>query len=106
MEVKSAASTMYGPVPCLNKTSKLQIRLIKKKRKMQADYYGHFCERILALDKSTDIDIVTVYYKLSIISFRQTMFRVECLICAINAETIDFLFSKMNGLGATACTNR
>ena len=26
----------------------------KKKRKMQADYYGHFCERILALDKSTD----------------------------------------------------
>ena len=48
------------------------------------------------------LDIVTVYYKLSIISFRQTMFLVECFICAINAETIDFLFSKMNGLGETA----
>ena len=31
----------------------------KKKRKMRADYYGHFYERILALDKSSDI--VTVY---------------------------------------------
>ena len=26
----------------------------KKKRKIQADYYGNFYERILALNKSTD----------------------------------------------------
>ena len=63
---------------------------------------------LLWINPQTFLDIVTVYKAraLSIVSFRETMFLVECFICAINAETIDLLFSKMNGLGETACTNR